>query len=363
MLRNIVSFLLLLPVISLAAKEKCKIIITAPEGVRPYELVIEKKGVDPKNSTLRTTLENGVYECEVETDEIEMQSVLDFGEIIEKGHTSRTVDFFVEDGATVNIYFDGDMLTADSDGSEFIRYKQMKRLEEEWRKQCLSGMDPDNLTDEQQKTISAEYVKWRLDYYKQNPMLAFLLDLTSRLSSFRFTDTQIKPLLDTYHQYYESLYPEHKSHAEIAAAEKSGLQIVGLKYNDFTAFHGDGTEVKASDLYAGKPTLVICWATWCLPCRKEAKELIPIYEKYQSRGLNAFSIAREFQSADKFNAAVAEDNYPWVCLLDLDDKYRIFDNHGATSSALFLIDSDGTIAAAGYEWKDIEDTLNRILPD
>lgn len=363
--RRVALLLLSLPVMTLSAKEKCRVIITAPEGVRPYELVIEKKGVDPKDSQLRTKLETGVYECEIETDMVELQSVLDFGEVLERGHTGRSVDFFVEDGATVKVYFDGEALTVDSDGPEFLKQKRMQEAGEEWLSNRLAelGLAPDSLTEEQTDRLTGEYNAWKYEYYKENPMLAFLLDLANRLSYFNVMNHSLGSLLDLYHQSYESLYTGYKAHDEIRAAESdTGIQILGRKYHDYTAFNEEGAEVKASDYLAGKPTLVICWATWCLPCRQEAKDLVPLYERYKDRGLNAFSIAREFQSADNFRAAVAEDMNPWPTLLDLDDRFKIFDRHGVTSSALFLIDADGNIAASGYEWDD-EPALKRIFPD
>lgn len=350
MIRKIVPILLLFPALGLAAREKCKVIITAPEGVKPYELVIEKKGVDPKDSQLRTKLETGVYECEIETDMIELQSVVDFGEVLERGHTGRSVDFFVEDGATVKVNFDGESLTVDSDGPEFMKQMRMREAGEEWLSNRLAELDlePDKLTEEQTDKLTEEYNQWKAEYYKANPMLAFLLDLANRLSYFNVMNHNLASLLDLYHRSYETLYPGYMAHDEIKAAESdSGLQIFGRRYHDYTAYDVDGAEVKASDYFAGKPTLVICWATWCLPCRQEARDIVPLYEKYRDRGLNAFSIAREFQSTDNFKVAVAEDKNPWPCLLDLDDRFKIFDRHGVTSSALFLIDADGKIAASG----------------
>lgn len=364
MIRKIVLPLMLVPAMALAAKEKCKVIITAAEGAKPYELVIKKKSEDPKDSELRTKLESGIYECEIETDDIELQTVVDFGEVMAKGSTGRTADFFVEDGATIRILFDGEALTVDSDGQEFVRQKQMQDKRGEWLDGRISELGGrDSLTDEQESLLRKDLHQWEIDYYRNNPMLAFLLEIANELSYFRFNNSKLAGYLDLYHQSYEGLYPGHPAHAEIAKAEnEGGLQIMGRKYHDYTVYDADGQEVKASDYFAGKPTLVICWATWCLPCRKEAKEIVPLFEKYQTRGLNAFSLAREFTSADNFKAAIAEDKNPWPCLYDLDDRFKIFDRHGVTSSALLLLDADGNIVAAGYDWSDLEEALKKMFP-
>ena len=74
-------------------------------------------------------------------------------------------------------------------------------------------------------------------------------------------------------------------------------------------------------------------------------------------------MARAFKTADDMKSAVEEDKYPWPCLLDLDDRFKIFDRHGATSSALILIDGDGTIVAAGYSPEDIKKKLEELFPE
>lgn len=363
MVRLLLTLLFLIPAIHIPAKERCRVIVTAHDGIRPYELVIKRQSEDPKNSNLRTKLENGFFECEIETEQIDMFSIVDIGEVEAIGHTARTADFFVEDGATVKIHFDGESLTVDSDGEQWCKRKRMEEQAEEWRKARLAEFDTDKLTEEQSTTLNKKYREWINDYYVANPMLAFLLDLDSQLTYFRFDNPYIASMLDIYHQYYEDKYPYHSVHSKIKEAEKVGYQILGQKYHDFTAYNTDLDTVRAADYFRGKPTLVICWATWCPPCRKEAIEIIPLFNKYRQRGLNAFSLAREFKTADDMKAAVEEDKYPWPCLLDLDEKFKIFNRHGVTSSGLILIDSEGTIVAAGYSPEDIKEKLDELFPE
>lgn len=359
-LRIVISVMMAATVLGLSAKEKCKVTIIASEGARPYELVIEKSGEDPRNAQLRTKLEDGVYECEIETDQIEKMSVVDFGEVIEKGSTSRAASFFSEDGATIRVYFDGENLTADSDGAEFLRTKRMEEDLDAYIESLIEGIDMDALTDEQEADLSAKIEQYKRDYIISHPMLSFLLDLSESMSNFSFIEKNTALNLDIYHKYYQNLYPDHNAHAVIARGENEH-QILGKPYHDYQAYDADGQVVKASEYFGGRPTLVICWATWCAPCRREAIELIPIVEKCRERGLNAFSLAREFESPDKLKECIDKDHYPWPCLYDLDDRFGIFARHGAASSALFLLDANGTIVACGYDWADIAPAADTIL--
>lgn len=54
----------------------------------------------------------------------------------------------------------------------------------------------------------------------------------------------------------------------------------------------NGEAPKASDLQ-GKVLVVDAWATWCLPCRKRALDLVYLHEKYAERGVIFISLTAE----------------------------------------------------------------------
>lgn len=168
--------------------------------------------------------------------------------------------------------------------------------------------------------------------------------------------------MTTYKNYYKKIYPLHSVHASIVNGENAGLQMAGGNYHVYNAFNLSGDTVSSADyIEPGKLTLVICWATWCVPCRKEAMEIIPLYRQYHDKGLNAISLAREFGSMDAVKRVTEEDRHPWPTLIDIDDKFGIFPKHGVSSSGLFLIDTDGRIVTATYFIDDIKKELEKRL--
>ena len=61
--------------------------------------------------------------------------------------------------------------------------------------------------------------------------------------------------------------------------EASNSEAAPITLPDFSFSTLDGQTARVSD-FAGKPTLLGFWATWCPPCNSEAPELQKLYEKY-----------------------------------------------------------------------------------
>ena len=93
--QTIITILLILVAMAGQAQVRCHVIGTVAEGTTPIELRIYRDGEDPKNSTLRPELKDGCFECDVEDAQIERWHIVDFGEVMEKGMTLRTGEFFL----------------------------------------------------------------------------------------------------------------------------------------------------------------------------------------------------------------------------------------------------------------------------
>ena len=78
-------------------------------------------------------------------------------------------------------------------------------------------------------------------------------------------------------------------------------------------------------------------------------------------GLNVFALTREFENTDKVRDAVEKDKYPWPTLVDLDNEFQVFDLHGATSSAAFLINHEGEIVFTGLCQEEVKEALDKYI--
>lgn len=119
--KTIITALLALVTIAGKGQVKCHVAGTVAEGTNAVGLVIYRDGTDPKDSPLQLTVKDGRFECDVEDMKIERWHIVDFGEVLEKGMTSRSDAFFSEDGATVTITLDGDRRRHTPDSETIFR--------------------------------------------------------------------------------------------------------------------------------------------------------------------------------------------------------------------------------------------------
>ena len=359
--RTIITSLLALVVMAGQGQVKCHVTGTVAEGTKVVGLVVYRDGTDPKDSPMQLTVKDGRFECDVEDTQIERWHIVDFGEVLEKGMTSRSDAFFSEDGATVTISLDGDKFKVTSTGKEYQQWQAMEQAADAKFRPLYDALDEND--EVAMNELERQYHLWTLDYYETHPMLGFLFELDGRLKGFHYNDTGLAAMLDIYHRLYADIYTDHPVHQRIAEQEAIGYQMFGHKYSDYDVRTMDGQQVRASNYYKDRLTLVICWASWCAPCIREANDIIPLYNQYHDRGLNVFSLAHEFKSTDAMRKAVERNGYPWPCLVDLDDEFGVFKKHGTANSALFLIDRNGTIIAVPNSVEELEQQLQKFFKE
>ena len=111
---------------------------------------------------------------------------------------------------------------------------------------------------------------------------------------------------------------------------------------DFALNDLDGKEHKLSD-YKGKKVLLVFWATWCPPCRKEIPDLIELRETASEDKLAMLAISNEKPDLVKSFVAQAKLNY--TALLDQGTLPRPYNTINAIPSS-FFIDTEGKIKLA-----------------
>jgi len=113
----------------------------------------------------------------------------------------------------------------------------------------------------------------------------------------------------------------------------------------------------------GKVVLLDFWASWCRPCRNENPHVVKLYNKYQSKGFDIFSVSLD-QNMGKWVDAIKMDGLKWK-------------NHGSTLQGwqcpvaatydvhsipnTLLLDKDGKIIAKNLRGDALENKLRELF--
>lgn len=181
------------------------------------------------------------------------------------------------------------------------------------------------------------------------------------LSSFAPPRTRER-LTEVYYEKFARFMPSHPYHKSILHVAAALQLKPGRKYIDYLVPDERGRDVMLSSLYQGKLIYINLWASWCGSCRRHAKSLIPLYNKYKDRGFQIISFARESRKG-AMEEAEERDGYPWKSQAELNDRHQIWLRNGLGNAGGggYLIDNNGTILAVYPSAGELEAILKRRL--
>ncbi len=150
---------------------------------------------------------------------------------------------------------------------------------------------------------------------------------------------------------------------EIKNSVSAGAQVPEISLPD-----PNGNVRNLSDL-RGKVVLVDFWAAWCKPCRMENPNVVRMYEKYNPKGFEVFSVSldglpNQQNPAQLWTEAIAQDGLSW--------ENHVSDLKGWKSEAVstfgfqgipytVLVDRDGTIIQTNLRGAALEQKLEELL--
>ena len=333
--------------------------------------VIHVNRVDQNNGYLFTDtipFANGHFSYDIHTPKTAVYTIYS----IEKDWTGHTVSFFA-DGDTVRIKFvpgaspvwsspsplNKELQRVDvvadsiyhSYEARYARFAHYESLTEIERREC------DALKDSVNGLVKA----FKLGYIRNNPGSVGLFLLFDRAERLYEDSVATRELMAIYDEVYAGRYPDFHL-AEYMKMWRASRGIKeGTHYIDFTAPDLNGTDHTLSVEIEGKVALIDFWASWCGPCRRLSRSIIPVYEKYKSRGFTVVGVARE-RDPKAMRKAIDRDKYPWLNLIELKDRAKLWNLYGIRGGGnKFLVDRDGTILAIDPTAEEVERILKERL--
>ena len=342
-----------------------------PESNR---LVLLKEGESMSfTQGISVPINNGEFECTFYCDHEELYQLI-FADEDAQGRW-RPIKFISEQGVinfTLHpiIQFDMNIVEGGVLNREYSDFekegitKQKSLMDELNKKISQLGNDiPDvsSIAKNMQDSLMLELALWTLQNAKDRPNIVGYSIMVHFAEGFKEILNDISPFADVYQTVFALKYPNHPYTAKMINFFTGSSLKAGVPFIDFIAVDMNGRPVKLSDRIVGKPAVLHLWASWCGPCRKNGKELIPVYEEFRDKGFVVIGVARE-KSISTAEAAVKLDEYPWENLVELNDAEQIWFKYGIGNAAgsEFLIDEKGIIIAVAPSVEEIKNFLTKM---
>lgn len=213
------------------------------------------------------------------------------------------------------------------------------------------------------KSYSEQLAKLIFDYTKtnmQNPVGEFFF----MASGAAFSEDQLRELLTLASPKFkkdERIQQLEKQLKDMQTADKNTIE--GSSYIDVKGKTPEGKETSLSE-YVGKSKIVLVdfWASWCGPCIKDMPQLVEMYKKYKSKGLEIVGISLDEEN-NKWVEAIAKQGITWPQMSDLKGwSSELAVPYGVQSIPYtILLDSEGKIIAANLRGEELTEKIAELL--
>ncbi len=137
---------------------------------------------------------------------------------------------------------------------------------------------------------------------------------------------------------------------------KPNADATEISLNDAT-----GNPINLSSL-KGKVVILSFWASWCPSCRKDNPNLVKLYNDYNKKGLEIYSVSLDTDKA-AWQKAIKDDGLLWtnhVTDLKKWSSKPVVDYNIESTPSKILIDKNGKIVLLNFT-TDMKSEIEKLL--
>jgi len=237
--------------------------------------------------------------------------------------------------------------------------KALDLIVQQGKHKTAAAVDIEN----QFKQISLDETKYRYEYVRENMNIFSYSMILEDLLRIQYNSVLVDDIQKVYPAFARK-FPDH-TYTTLICDILNGLDNikVGGHFVDFTLPDLNGGSHTLSELIRGKVAVIDLWATWCGPCIKHSREMVPVYNDYHDKGFTIVGVAAEIKDTDAMKKRLEKEQWPWLNLVELDHQNHIWDKYGASfgGGKIIMVDKKGVILAINPTAEEVRKKLEEIL--
>ena len=220
----------------------------------------------------------------------------------------------------------------------------------------LQNLEKSKVSDEEKREAYYQELGAFIKKYPKSKVSPYLLSKAYTLSY-----SQVKELSTLVDTSLNKTFEFKTVTSLLNELDKSKNSAIGVAFQDFVLKDSSGNVINTKQ-FRGKYTLIVCWASWCKPCRAEHPDLNSLYGKYKDKEFEMVGVSLE-RDKEKWKQAIIKDQLYWKQVIDTNafdgELAKYYDIEGIPAN--FLLDKEGKIIGVGLTPKEIEEEIEKVF--